>query len=107
MHANSSSFNQAVLSIRCVRHSASPGSPEPNQPCPCPHGSLQHLPVPGTELGGETRRWMSSCEPGHGKLTVQFRVSAENGKRQNIVCSKLGRILSLLLYPKLEWEAVP
>lgn len=60
---------------------------------------LQHLPVLGIELGGEVWRRMSICVAVHENLRVSFRMSAEDRKRHNIDCTKLGRAISLLLMP--------
>lgn len=55
--------------------------------------------MPGTELGREQWRWMSTCVPVPEKLRVCFRRSVENRKRHKIVCTTLGRTVSLLLVP--------
>ena len=91
---------QAVRSICCVRHCASPVRIELNQP---------HL-VLAARCGiclFRVRNWAGRREHGraasrvsvHEKLTEYFRVSAEKRKRPDVIFTKLGRAVSLLLVP--------
>lgn len=81
----------------------------PNQAWPCPHGSLQH---PRMAPVCQAVSWLVG-DPGVGEQAVCLSVrnshlfqdvslcykSTENNTRHSIVCTKLDRIVSLLLVP--------